>query len=96
VRYYSYLDLGLEFCNTALAAHSQGWIAGDVFEDHYRPLVRHPLFAENQPFVSFALPGPYLSSYVRDKWSAAEGEGRDWAEKHRLLAQAPLTSEPDD
>lgn len=56
VRYYSYIDLGLEFCNTALSAAAKGWIAPDVFANHYQPLVRH-LLSENHPFVSFALPG---------------------------------------
>ena len=88
VRYYSYLDLGLEFCNTALSAASKAWIAPDVFAGHYRPLVRHFL-AENYPFVEFALQGPYLSRYVRDELAAAETEGWDWHEKHQLLGLPP-------
>lgn len=84
-RYYSYSELGLEFCNTTLAAADSGRLREDVFESHYRPLVRHFL-AENYLFVSFALRGPYLSKYVREELSIAERDGWDWLEKHQLLA----------
>jgi hypothetical protein len=59
VRYYSYVELGLEFCSTTLAAREAGRLTDDVFNGHYRPLVRHFL-AENYPFVAFILAGPYL------------------------------------
>jgi hypothetical protein len=85
VRYYSYIELGLEFCNTTLAAADSGRLSTDVFDSHYRPLVRHFL-AENYLFVSFALQGPYLSRYVRKELLAAETDGWDWMEKHHLLA----------
>ena len=93
VRYYSYVELGLEFCNTTLAAADAGRLTTDVFESHYRPLVRHFL-VENYPFVCFALNGPYLSRYVRDELTAAETEGWDWPLKHRLLAEISRTESP--
>lgn len=85
VRYYSYVELGLEFCNTALAARSRGSIPDDVFSRHYRPLIRHFL-AENKPFIEYALRGPYLSDYVREEWTAAEASGWNWHERFHRLA----------
>ena len=84
VRYYGYVDLGLEFCNTALAASGQHHVAAEVFETHYRPLVRYFL-AENYPFVASALDGPYLSSYIRDELRLAQKEGWDWTRRHEDL-----------
>ena len=86
VRYYSYVDMGLEFCNTALAARERGVVPSDVFERHYRPLVRLFL-AENYPYVSTALSGPYLSSYVRGEMEKATEGGWDWDVQHREIAE---------
>jgi hypothetical protein len=84
VRYYGYIDLGLEFCNTALAASRRRHIGAEVFEAHYRPLLRYFL-AENYPFVESTLNGPYLSSFIRDELRLAEKEGWDWALRHEDL-----------
>ena len=85
VRYYGYVDLGLEFCNSALAAYRQGHIDAKVFETHYRPLVRYFL-SENYPFVKCTLDGPYLSAYIRDELRTATSEGWDWSARHEDLA----------
>ena len=84
VRYYGYVDLGLEFCNTALAASRRRHLHAEVFETHYRPLVRYFL-AENYRFVESALDGPYLSLYIRDELHLAEQEGWDWCRRHEDL-----------
>lgn len=84
VRYYGYVDLGLEFCNTALAASRQHHINPKVFEAHYRPLLRYFL-AENYPFVESTLNGPYLSSFIRTELQMAKNEGWDWALRHEDL-----------
>lgn len=84
VRYTAYVDIGMEFCNTALAAVASRAISATVFEKHYRPLVRHFL-AENYPFIASAMGSPFLPSYVRDELRAAESEGWDWAERHAAL-----------
>ena len=84
IRYYTYVDMGLEFCNTALSAFAEGHVSRRVYEGHYRPLVRLFL-TENYPQVRSALPGPYLSTFVRDELRAARDEGWDWALQHQRL-----------
>ena len=90
VRYYSYMDIGLEFCNTCLAAHQSGLMTEAVFERHYRPLVRLFL-TENYPFVQFASDGSYLSALVRAELVAATAElGWQWELQHLRLAPPPV------
>lgn len=84
VRYVAYVDIGMEFCNTTLAASRSRSISAEVFERHYRPLIRLFL-AENYPFLLAALDGPYLPTYVRDELAAAVAEGWDWPERHARL-----------
>ena len=84
VRYYGYVDLGLEFCNSALAAARQRHIDAEVFATHYRPLLRYFL-TENYPFVASTLDGPYLSTFIRDELRVAEAEGWEWALRHEDL-----------
>lgn len=82
VRYYSYVDVGLEFCNASLAARHARHISKQAYEWHYGRLVR--LFiAENWPFIAASLGGPYLSQYVKDEVLNA---GHDWAAEHRRVA----------
>ena len=91
VRYYSYVDIGLEFCNTTLSAHTGGLLSAEVFDRHYRPLVRLFL-AENYPFVATSLAGPYLSSYIRDELDAATRDGWNLALRHQQLGDGDPSS----
>ncbi len=86
IHYYSYIDIGLEFCNTTLAAAQAKRLSKEVLEGHYRPLVRHFL-AENYPFIASSLPGPYLSTYIREELKAAVQEGWNWDQRHQELRQ---------
>ena len=81
VRYEAYVDIGLEFCNTALGARARGVLHKDDFEQQYRPLAR--LFvAENWPFIRNALSNPYLSALPRREIAAQEAAGIDWQAAH--------------
>jgi hypothetical protein len=88
VRYAAYVDLGLEFCSTALAAAKTGLISPKVFEGHYRPLVRLFL-VENYRFLETVLDGPYVSTFVRDEITAAARSGWDWQARYDLLGALP-------
>lgn len=88
VRYYSYVDVGLEFCNTALAARDEGHIPAHVFDRHYRRLIRL-FFAENWPYISQTRASQYVSQYVKDELAVAENEGLTWATLHEELAGPP-------
>lgn len=92
VRYYSYIDIGLEYCNTALSAWDQRLISKDAFTKHYRPLIRY-FVAENYPFLQSTMDGPYLSPYIRDEIIAATREGWDWEMRHELLAESPTAAD---
>lgn len=83
-RYWAYVDVGLEYCNTALVAAAEGAISRRLFDAHHRPLIRLFL-AENWRFVDDALRGPFLSAHVRDEIAAAEQEGVNFRELHREL-----------
>jgi hypothetical protein len=86
VRYYSYVEVGLEFCNTTLRAKAGRQISEQAFADHYQSLVRYFL-AENWPIIGQMVDGPYLSAFVRREISDATAVGWDWAaHHHRLVA----------
>jgi hypothetical protein len=87
-RYYSFVEIGLEFCNTTLGAYAEGHLPRDAFERHYRPLVR--LFVtENWPMISDLLTKPYLSDYLRDEVDAGGAGGWAWATEHRKMLGMP-------
>ncbi len=84
VLYYSYVDIGLELCNTVLKARSGRRISRRVYEDHYLPLVRYFL-VENYLIIQGMLDAPYLSNLVRRELD--EGLGARWKLLHgRLVA----------
>ncbi len=88
VRYYSFVEIGLEFCNTTLGAYAEGNLSREAFDRHYRPLVR--LFVtEHWPMISNLLQNPYLSAYLRDEIAAGRASGWDWASQHQdMLGKA--------
>ena len=75
VRYEAHMDIGLEFCNTALGAWARGVIHASDFTRQYRPLV-HLFIGENWPFIRYCLDGPYISGFLRDEISAREAAGQ--------------------
>lgn len=84
VRYYSYVELCLEFCNTALRARKNRLITGKDFTAHYESLVRYAI-VENWPIINQMRDASYLSPYVRQEISRTESTGWDWAAKHEKL-----------
>lgn len=84
MRYYSYVDVGLEFCNTTLRARNAGQISSEAFDGHYGRLTRYFL-TENWPIIEMMRHGPYLSRYVREEIDRAWKEGWDWAAEHERL-----------
>ena len=91
VRYEAYVDIGLEFCNTALGARAKGVLHKDDFVHQYQPLVR--LFvAENWPFIRHALGNPYLSAFVRREIQARQAAGFDWQAAHLDITSRSATA----
>jgi len=91
VRYEAYVDIGLEFCNTALGARAKGVLHKDDFGHQYQPLVR--LFvAENWPFIRHALGNPYLSAFVRREIQARQAAGFDWQAAHLDITSRSATA----
>lgn len=84
LRYYSYVEVGLEFCNTTLRARDARQIRGEAFRGHYGRLTRYFL-TENCPIVEQMLQAPYLSTYIRDEVARGRAEGWDWAAEHERL-----------
>lgn len=92
VRYETYVDIGLEFCNTTLGARTRRVLHKADFESQYRPLV-HLFLAENWPFIRHALEGRYISRFIRDEVSAQQRAGFDWAAAHRRVTAATPSAE---
>lgn len=84
LRYYSYVEVGLEFCNTTLRARDAGQISDEAFRGHYGRLSRYFL-TENWPIISQMLQAPYISTDIREEIRRAKGEGWDWAAQHEEL-----------
>jgi type II secretory pathway pseudopilin PulG len=95
VRYYSYVEMGLEFCNTTLRARSSRQISKSAFEQHYRPLVRY-FIAENWPIIDQMAQGPYLSGFMKTELRQGRREGWDWSDRHARLVRAPQAATPQD
>ena len=87
-RYYCYVDVGLEFCNAALAARANGAISAETFRGHYGRLVRLFL-TENYPIVAHMRARPFLTSDVQQELASAEAEGWVWADQHEALVGSP-------
>lgn len=92
VRYEAYVDVGLEFCNTALGARSRGILHKRDFVQQYQSLI-HLFVAENWPFIRYALGNPYLSALLRREIAAQEAAGVDWEAAHTAIT-SPLSSLP--
>lgn len=85
LRYYSYVEVGLEFCNTTLRAHRARQISDEAFSGHYGRLTRYFL-TENWPIIDQMRQAPYLSTHIHEEIARAKTEGWDWAAEHgRLL-----------
>jgi len=84
LRYYSYVEVGLEFCNATLRARAAGQIREEAFRGHYGRLTRYFL-TENWPIIHQMLQAPYISTYIREEISRATGEGWDWEAEHKEL-----------
>lgn len=86
VRYYAYVDVGLEFCSTALRARDRKLISRESYDLRYGRLVRLFL-VENWRIVSqMEATSPYLSEYVRREIAEARAAGWDWDARHAALA----------
>ncbi len=84
LRYYSYVEVGLEFCNTTLRARDAGQISDEAFSGHYGRLSRYFL-TENWPIINQMLQAPYISNDIQEEIRRAKGEGWDWAAEHEEL-----------
>lgn len=87
-RYYAYVDVGLEFCNSVLAAAQEKHITKRALEEHYGPLVR--LFVtENWPMVRDMLGHAYISPSIRSEVARIQRDG--WDFDHEFAALAALS-----
>lgn len=80
-RYYSYVEVGLEFCNATLAARADGALPSAQFDKHYGRLVTLFL-VENWPIMAQLSAQPYLSGYVLDEIARLQATGFDFAATH--------------
>jgi hypothetical protein len=84
-RYYSYVDVGLEFCNSVLVAAHDKHITRKALDEHYGPLVR--LFmTENWPIVEDMLRHTYISPIVRSEVERLTREGWGFRREFDALA----------
>ena len=86
VRYYAYVDVGLEFCNTVLRAAKSRQISKDAYDRRYRRMM--VLFlTENWPIISSIHKNPFVSGDILELIDDARRRGWDWEHRHSLLAQ---------
>lgn len=94
IRYYGYVEIGLEFCNATLAAKADGIISESRIDAHYGRLI--DLFiTENWPIISQMSSGPYLSAFIQQRIADGPRSGRTWEEGHAgLLAPQQPAAKP--
>lgn len=88
VTYYSYFELCVGYCNSAILAWYGFRLGRRSFTHHHKPLIKLVL-TENYPIMRDLLhgggEGKYLSVPLKKFMSMVEGEGWDWEREHELL-----------
>lgn len=85
--YYSYVELCLSFCNSALNGLKRGLYDQEAFEDHFKRLVRLVL-TENEPFVSELINQKgFVPRSVLEFFRAEKEAGWNWKEEHKRMVR---------
>ncbi|MCK5055439.1 MAG: hypothetical protein KAT34_02210 [Candidatus Aminicenantes bacterium] len=89
VKYYTFVELCIGYCNAVLHARKRKLIDKDTYENQHKPLVKL-LLTEHNPIISDIIQErKYISPYIESFRQSLRKEGWNWEKEYEELAKSP-------